>query len=141
MRLPHPVRPKASGRQKRSSPILIGADGADTMAQIKMFLDQDVPYIDIVPEQTHFSGSRANLTFKEFIDKFDEEYRGVADLVAELSREQLSRTAHVPLLKESPMGEYPSLAAFAGGIAEYHLGFHIDHMREILQRLGALPKT
>jgi hypothetical protein len=120
---------------------LLGADGAGMMAAIKMFLDYDVPELDLVPEQTHFSGSRADLTFQQLIDRFDKEYGGMADLIAELSPEQLSRTAHVPLLKESPMGEYPSLAAFAGGIADYHLGFHIDHMREILQGLGVSPKT
>lgn len=120
---------------------LIGADGAGTMAAIKMFLEQNVPELDLVPEQTHFSGSRANLTFKQLLDRFDNEYRLMADLMGQLSSEQLSRTAHVPLLKASPMGEYPTLTAFVGGIAEYHLGFHIEHMREILQGLGVLGKT
>lgn len=120
---------------------LLGPEGADTMAGIKVFLDQNVPQIDLVPETTHFTGDRANLTFKQLIEQFDKKYRGMADLVAELSPEQLNRTARVPLFKESPMGEYPSLAAFVGGIVDYHLGFHIDHMREILQGLGALPKT
>jgi hypothetical protein len=120
---------------------LLGSEGAGTAARIKMFLDRDVPQIDLRAEQTHWSEGRANLTFRQLIDQFDREYRRVADLVAKLSPEQLSRTAHVPLFKESPIGEYPSLAAFVGGIGGYHLGFHIDHMREILQGLGALSKT
>jgi hypothetical protein len=120
---------------------LLGDEGAGTLAGIKVFLDQDVPEVDIVPEATHFSGGRANLTFKQLMDQFDREYRGLADLVAGLSPEQLNRTAHVPLFKESPMGEYPTLGGFVGGVADYHLGFHIDHMKEILQGLGALPKS
>jgi hypothetical protein len=115
---------------------LLGAQGTGTLAGVKVFLDQDVPKIDIVPETTHFSGARANMTFKQLMDQFDKEYRGLADFVAGLTPEQLSRTAHVPLLKESPMGEYPTLGSFVGGIADHHLGFHIDHMREILQALG-----
>ena len=40
-----------------------------------------------------------------------------------------------PLLKDTPMGKYPTLAAWIDGIADYHLTFHIDHMYEILQAL------
>jgi hypothetical protein len=120
---------------------LLGAEGAGMVAGIRMFLEKDVPEIDIVPETTHFSGSRASLTFKQLLEQFKQEYLKMADLVAGLSPEQLSRTAHVPLFKESPIGEYPSLSAFVGGVADYHLGFHTDHMREILQGLGALQKT
>jgi hypothetical protein len=114
---------------------LLGAQGAGTLAGVKVFLDRDVPKIDIVPETTHFLGTRANLTFKQLMDRFDKEYSGLADFVAGLTPEQLSRTAHVPLFKESPTGEYPTLGSFVGGVADYHLGFHINHMREILQAL------
>lgn len=120
---------------------LICHEEAGTIAAVRLYLDEDVPEIDLVPEQTHFSGSRAKLTLKQLIEQFDRNYRAMADVIAQLSAEQLGRTAHVPLLKESPMGEYPSLAAFVGGIADYHLGFHIDHLKEILEVLGALPKT
>jgi hypothetical protein len=120
---------------------LLGDEGAGTLAGIKVFLDQDVPKIDIVPEDTHYLGGRANLTFKQLMDRFDKEYQGLADLVAGLSPEQLNRKAHVPLFKESPMGEYPTLGGFIGGVADYHLGFHTNHMKEILQGLGVLPKS
>jgi len=40
-----------------------------------------------------------------------------------------------PLLKDTPMGQYPTLAAWIDGIAHYYLIFHIEHMREILQAL------
>ena len=72
----------------------------------------------------------------QLIEEFDRHYEGIADFVSGLTAEQLGRKAHVPGLKESPLGESPTLAAFIRGIAESHLNFHIDHMKEILQALG-----
>jgi len=60
----------------------------------------------------------------------------MADVVEGLSEKQLSRKAHIPLLKETPIGEYPTLAMWVQAIGEYHLGSHIDHMKEILQAIG-----
>jgi hypothetical protein len=48
-----------------------------------------------------------------------------------LSADQLNRKAHVPLLKETPLGEYPTLAEWISALVDYHVGFHIDHLREI----------
>jgi hypothetical protein len=121
---------------------LVGEEeGAGITAGVRMFVDRDVPMIDIIPEETHFSPGRAKLTFSQLMDRFDRDYRGLASYVAGLSPEQLGRKAHVPLFKDLPMGEYPTLEDFIGGVADYHLGFHMDHMKEILQALGALPKT
>ena len=80
------------------------------------------------------------MTVAELLKEFEGEYTRMADLVAGLSDEQLARKAHVPAFKETPMGEYLTLAVWVTFLTERHVGFHIDHMREILQELGATPR-
>jgi hypothetical protein len=80
------------------------------------------------------------MSMAELLAEFDLEYSRIAAFVEGLSEEQLSRKAHIPMLKNSPLGEYPTLAQWAAGLTTYHIGFHIDHMREILQALGLSGK-
>jgi hypothetical protein len=48
-----------------------------------------------------------------------------------LSQDQLNRKARIPLFKEIPWGENPTLAEVIQALAGYHLGFHIDLLKEI----------
>jgi hypothetical protein len=43
--------------------------------------------------------------------------------------------AHIPKLKDSPLGEYPTLDGMTYGLARYHVQSHIDQLREILAAL------
>ena len=119
---------------------LCGKEGEGFTATVQAYLDQDTPRIDIEPENPFFSDRRSRMTMAELLAEFEQEYKRIADLTASLTDEQLARKAHIPLLKETPMGEYPTLAMWIQAIAEYHVGFHIDHMREILQGLGVATK-
>jgi hypothetical protein len=115
---------------------LCGPEGIGMMPALRSFLEQDTPRVDLKPEDPFFTGSRTRMTFHELLAAFGKEYRQMADFAAGLSGEQLGRKAHIPIFKETPMGEYPTLADFLSGLGEYHLEFHIDHMKEILQALG-----
>ena len=60
-----------------------------------------------------------------------------------MSSEELDRQAHVPMFKETPLGEYPTLEIMIGmlcGLENSHIQFHIFHLREILQELDAPVK-
>jgi hypothetical protein len=115
---------------------LCGPEGFGLMPTFTAFVEKDTPRLDIEAEDHFLSDKRADMTFAELLAEFDEEYGRIAEFVEGLSDEQLSRKAHIPLLKETPFGEYPTLAGWVQVIGEHHLGEHIDHMREILDALG-----
>ncbi len=116
-----------------------GPDGVGLTPAIRAFLEQDTPRIDLNPGNPFFTERRSKMTLPELLNEFEGEYQRMTGIVEGLSDEQLARKAHIPAFKESPIGEYPTLSFFVSALAERHIGFHIDHMKEILQELGA-PK-
>ncbi len=116
---------------------LCGPEGVGFLPSMQAFLDKDTPRLDIKPEDPFFSENRSRMTLSELLSEFERECNRAAKFAEGLTDEQLARKAYIPLLKDTPMGEYPTLAQWIGAIGEYHVGFHIDHMKEILQALGA----
>lgn len=116
---------------------LIGPGGGAYLKLFGLFLASDAPRIDIVPEQTHFTDERRALSFAQLAQLAEQEYAGVAAYALELSEEQFARKAHIPLFKDSPLTEYPTLAAVIGGLGQYHVQMHTDHLRQVLAELAA----
>jgi hypothetical protein len=115
---------------------LCGPEGVGLFPTIQTILEKDTPRLDIEAENPFFTENRSRMTLKELFTEFEKEYNHIAEVVEGLSEKQLGRKAHIPLLRETPIGEHPTLAMWVQAIGEYHLGSHIDHMKEILQALG-----
>lgn len=115
---------------------LCGPDGSGLLPSFKAFVERDVPLLDIEPGNPFYTEKRAQMTVEQLVDELSAEYDRIEKFTAGLSDAQLGRKAHIPMIRDTPMGEYPTLAMWINAIAEYHLGFHIDQMKEILQALG-----
>ena len=114
---------------------LCGPEGNGHLPGLKAFLEKDTPQLNMVPEDPYWTGGRSRMTLSGLLSEFTREYTDIAAFVEGLSGEQLSRKARIPMLKESPLGEYPTLAQWVMGLSDFHIGFHIDHMHEILRAL------
>ena len=115
---------------------LWGPDGNGTLPLFQQFLSGETPTLDIDPGNPFFSESRSRMTFSALLAEVEKSYDRTAVFVAGLTREQLERKAHIPKMKESPWGEYPTLESMISVLGEHHLHSHSIHMREILQALG-----
>lgn len=116
---------------------IAGPEGRGFLPLLKRFLDEDTPLIEIVPETTYLTEARSRMTVAQLLREVEQEYERLGGFAAGLTPEQLDRTAHIPLFKNSPMGEYPTLKTTIAAFSQMHVQFHIDHLREVMKELGA----
>ena len=115
---------------------LCGPEGAGHLPLLKAFVDNDCPQLALDAGNPFYTAQRAAMSFTELVAECAQNYRRVAGFAAGLTDEQLARTAHIPELKDSPLGEYPTLEGMIFGLGEYHIQFHTDHLGEVLAALA-----
>lgn len=115
---------------------LSGPEGAGHTALLRAFIDSETPMLGLNAGDPFYTEKRAAMSFDELLAMCKANYDQVADFVAGLTEAQLARTAHIPELKETPLGEYPTLAGMINVLGEYHIQSHIEHLREILAELA-----
>jgi hypothetical protein len=110
---------------------LSGRETASFLAGLNSFLEEDTPEMDLTPGDPYFSPQREKLSCSELLSKVEEQYSGIGKFLAGLTEEQLARKAHIAFLKETPLGEYPTLAQWASAIMHFHLTEHINQLRNL----------
>jgi len=125
------AKPKAEGEwcAKQVLSHLCGDDDALSMYEFKRFLNEETPGLGITPGS--YSDLRKDAPISELVAKIDSDYSAIGAFFAGLNEEQLARKAHIPFLKETPLGEYPTLGQWAGAMINYHLADHVSQLRAL----------
>ena len=114
---------------------ITGDEGESYVAGFRRFLDEDSPLIGVVVGLPYYTPARQAMSLSELRAGVWKQYQEVADFLGGLSDEQIARKARVPLLKETPIGEYPTLAQWAGALINVHLVDHINQLRNTRQQI------
>ena len=129
--------PKDRWSPKQILSHLCGPEGTGHLPILRAFLNKDIPTIDLETENPFYSEKRASMSFNELVEECEMNYERIAILAAGLSDEQLERKAHIPKMKDSPLGEYPTLEGMISGLGEFHVQSHTEQLRDILAILAA----
>jgi len=128
--------PKDRWSPKQILSHLCGPENVGHLPLLRAVVDINTPMIDLNTENPFFTENRARMSFIELVAECERNYQSVANFAEELTDEQLGRKAHIPKLKDSPLGMFPTLDGIINGLGKYHVQFHIDHLLEILAALS-----
>jgi len=111
---------------------LSGDGSSDAVSLLDRVIKEDTPQMDIHPGQSYYEG-RESIPLTELTSRVESTYSEMGTFLSGLSEDQLNRKAQVPLLKETPIGEYPTLGQLAGALINFHLNDHVNQLRNISQ--------
>jgi uncharacterized damage-inducible protein DinB len=113
---------------------LTGEEHALKTFEMERFLKEDTPELGVEPGRSPYNADRAKTPVKELVSRVENQYAEVGSFLAGLNEEQLNRKAHIPFLKETPLGEYPTLGQWAIGLINFHLNDHIQQLKSLQQQ-------
>jgi DinB superfamily len=112
---------------------LSGDGSTDAASLLDRVVKEDTPQIDIHPGMSYYEG-RESIPLRELTSSVESTYSEMGAFLSGLNEEQLNRKAQVPLLKETPIGEYPTLGQLAGALINFHLNDHVQQLRNLSQQ-------
>ncbi len=115
---------------------LMGDEGEDILAPFRQIMEEDTPLIGIVTGLPYYTPDRQTMSLAEMRGAVASRFRELAEFLAGLEDTELARKARVPLFKDTPFGEYATMAQFAGAL-NFHLTDHINQIRNARQQVGA----
>jgi hypothetical protein len=110
---------------------LAGGESRDFVKDIKQFLEEETPRIDVHPGVSFYDDARKSKTASELLSEIESIYGQIGEYIGNLSDEQVGRKANVPLFKETPLGEYPTLAQWIGVLVNFHMNAHVQQLRDL----------
>ena len=116
---------------------LMGDEGESFVTGLRRILNEDTPLIGVVAGLPYFTPARQAMSLAELRAGVWRQYEEVAEFVGGLNDDQLARKARIPLLKETPIGEYATLGQWAGAIINFHLTDHVGQMGKVREALGS----
>jgi len=125
------AKPKADGEWSAKQVLshLCGDTDALSMYEFKRFLAEDTPDLGLSPG--NYGDIRKSAPVSELVSRIESDYAAIGSFLAGLNDDQLGRKAHIPFLKETPLGEYPTLGQWAGAVIHFHLADHLNQLRAL----------
>jgi len=106
---------------------------SDDFANLKRVIQEETPVVEFEIGVSHYEG-REKMSVGELTSKVGSTYGEMGKFLSGLSEEQLNRKAKAPQLKETPIGEYPTLGQLSLALINFHLNDHINHLRNLSQQ-------
>jgi DinB superfamily len=110
---------------------LTGPEHALSTFEMERFLKEETPELGVTPGQTPYNDDRSKVPLNQLVSRVENQYSEVGNFLAGLNDDQLNRKAHIPFLKETPLGEYPTLGQWAIGLIQFHLNDHVQQLQNL----------
>jgi len=119
------------------SHLLDDEHGGGFSGGLHRFVDEDTPLLGILTGLPYYSPARERKTVGELLSDVRKEYDAMGTFVSARTGEELARTARIPFLKDTPIGEYPTLAQWVSALTNVHIPDHISQICAVREQIGA----